>query len=87
MTATAISVIVSIIGFLLFGWLRSKQAQVDSIEEKNEALEIAAQKEREEDAAEDEEEAKSVVASRDTKRAIGFLRDSFNKDPSKVPPP
>jgi DNA-binding protein H-NS len=80
LTATAISVIVAIIGFLLFGWLRSKQGQVDAVENKNEALEAAAEKERQEDAAEDEAEADEIVRAGDRKRAIGFLRDSFGKD-------
>lgn len=86
MTLATISVIVGVVGFLFWGWLRSKQAQVDVIEDKNEALEKAAEKERQEDAAEDEAEATEIVNANDRGRAIRFLRDSFDKGSDKVRP-
>ena len=76
---TAISVIVAFVGLLFYGYLRSKSAETQSAKDKVEALEQAAEQERAEDKAHDAEEAKEIVRTRDNKRAIGFLADSFGQ--------
>ena len=87
MTATAISAIVIILCLLLYGYLKTKNAEVAAVSDKNEALEQAADKARKEDKAEDEAEAKEVIASGDARRAIGFLSDSWGRPAdNKVPP-
>lgn len=87
MTTTAISVIVAVLALLLFGWWKSKNAEVTALTDKTDALEQAAEQERAEEEAEDAAEAEEVVRSGDTKRVIGFLRDSFVKAGNKVSTP
>lgn len=75
----AIAVILLIAGALFVAYIKSKNAEVGVLKNKNEALESAAKAKREQKRKNDEAEAKEVVASGDVERGIGFLRDSFRR--------
>lgn len=74
---TAISVIVAFVGFLFYGWWKSKSAETASAKDKVDALEAAAEQERKEEHDANAKEAEEVAKSDDPERGIGFLRDSF----------
>lgn len=83
---TLVSVIVAFIGFLFYGYLRTKSADIEAKQDKIDALERAAEEDREREHAADEREAQEIIASGDNSRAIGFLRGSF-KTGNKVQTP
>lgn len=62
---------------LVKAWLQHQDAS--ALKTKNDALEQAAQRAREEEQAKNAAEAKDIVARDDRDAAIDFLRDSFSK--------
>lgn len=69
--------ILALIPVLVKAWLAHNQA--GAVNDKNEALEKAAQVARDKEHAENVERAKEIVAGSDRDAAIDFLRDSFKR--------
>lgn len=79
MTWTLISAILTAAALIFIQWLKTRNNEQTALAKKNEELERQAQEAREKEQAEDAKVADEIIASGDTKRAIGFLLDSFGR--------